>query len=131
MAMPDMMSKLWAICLIGVSLLSAQKTPSMHTISVTFDYNFALTPACSATVTQKCVKQFNIYDISAGTTKDKRAQIGSVAVPPNATGFVRGISGKSDPFLFNPGRHRLAVSAQMPDGGESDLRFCTTIVQIP
>ena len=124
-----MMSKVWATCLIAVFALNAQKTPNTHTISVTFDYNFALTPACSATVTQKCVKQFNIYDISPGVAK--RTKIGSVPIPSNATGLVKGISGTTDPVLFDPGKHRLAVSAQMPDGTESDPRFCSAIVQIP
>jgi len=124
-----MMYKLLAAVLLGVLALNAQKTPSTHTILVTFDYDFAVTPACSPTVTQKCVKQFNIYDISPGIPK--RTMIGSIAVPLNATGLVRGISGKTEPFQFNPGRHRLAVSAQMPDGTESDLRLCSVMVQIP
>ena len=129
MVIPHMMHKLLVTCLIGVFLLNAQKTPSTHTITVTFNYDFTITPACSATLTQKCVKQFNIYDISPGITK--ATKIGSVPVPSNATGFVKGISGQSEPFLFDPGRHRLAVSAQMPDGTESDLRLCIAIVEIP
>jgi hypothetical protein len=131
MVLPDRIPihKLLAVVLAGVFALNAQKTPSTHTITVTFDYNFAVTPACSPTLTQKCVKQFNVYDISAGIAK--RAQIGSIPVPSNAKGFVKGISGTTEPFLFDPGRHRLAVSAQMPDGTESDLRVCTAMVQIP
>jgi hypothetical protein len=123
------MHKLLAAFLIGVFVLNAQNTPSTHTIMVTFDYDFAVTPACSPTVTKKCVKQFNIYDISPGITRGTK--IGSVPVPSNAMGLVKGISGQSEAFLFDPGKHRLAVSAQMPDGTESDLRLCTVMVQIP
>ena len=131
MVVPDgiTMHKLLGVLLMGVFALNAQKTPSTHTITVTFDYNFAVTPACSPTLTQKCVKQFNVYDISAGITK--RTQIGSIPVPSSATGRVKGISGTTESFLFYPGRHRLAVSAQMSDGTESDLLLCTLMVQIP
>lgn len=121
--------RLLATVFVGVFALYAQKTPSTHKITVTFDYNFGTTPACSPTVTQRCVKQFIVYDISAGIPK--RAKIGAIPVPPGATGFVRGISGTTEPLLFDPGKHRLAVSAQMADGTESDLRFCTVVVQIP
>ncbi|HXX14865.1 MAG TPA: hypothetical protein VEJ47_08170 [Candidatus Eremiobacteraceae bacterium] len=121
--------RLLAIVFVGVFALNAQKPPGTHTITVTFDYNFRATPACSPTVTQRCVKQFIIYDISAGIPK--RAKIGAIPVPPGATGFVKGISGTTEPLLFDPGKHRLAVSALMADGTESDLRLCTIVVQIP
>ena len=120
---------LLATLLVGVFAWNAQKTPDTHTIKVTFDYDFAVTPACSAKVTQKCVKQFNVYEISQGI--EKRTKLGSIPVPVGAVGFVKGISGATEPFLLDPGRHRLAVSAQMPDGTESDLRLCITIVQVP
>ena len=123
------MRKFLTVFLIGVFAINAQKTPSTHTIRVTFNYNFAITPACSPSLTQKCVTRFNIYEISSGIAKS--AKIGSIPVPANARGLVKGISGVSEPSLFNPGKHRIAVSAQMPDGTESDLRLCWTIVQIP
>ena len=123
------MRKLLTAFLIGVFAIDAQETPSTHTIAVTFNYDFRITPACSPSLTQKCVNRFNIYDISAGVAKS--AKIGSIPLPVNAQGLVKGISGVTEPFLFNPGRHRIAVSAQMPDGTESDLRLCWTIVQIP
>jgi len=129
MVIRSLMHKLLAAFLIGAFVLNAQNTPSTHIITVTFDYDFTVTPACAPKVTKKCVKQFNIYDISPGIAK--RVKIGSIPVPENARGLVKGISGKTEPFLFDPGRHRLAVSAQMPDGTESDLRRCITIVEIP
>lgn len=121
--------RLLALVLASVLSGSAQTTPSMHTIRLTFDYDFRLTPACSPKVTQECVQQFNFYDISMGIAN--REKLGSIPVPAGATGLVKGISAKTEPFLFGPGRHRLAVSAQMPDGTESDLSKCTTIVKIP
>jgi len=119
--------RLLALILVSVASGSAQTTPSLHTISLTFDYDFTVTPACSPKMRLGCVQQFNFYDISTGN----RERLGSVSVPTGATGKVTGISATSEPFLFGPGRHRLAVSAQMPDGTESDLSKCTTIVKIP
>ena len=99
------------------------------TIKVTFDYDFRITPACSAKVTQGCVQQFNLYEVSLGISR--RAKLLSIPVPTGATGFVKGISATTEPHLFDSGRHRLAVSAQMPDGQESDLNQCTTIIKVP
>lgn len=118
-----------------------------HTITVTFDYDFDRTPACSAKVTQKCVKQFVIYDISGGA--DKPFEIGTVALPANPKGKAQGISGKSDPRVFESGKHLIAVTAQEPPAApssqsskrpttgaqskplESSAADCTTWVEIP
>jgi hypothetical protein len=102
---------------------------STHKISFSFDYDFRITPACSRAIKQACVQQFNFYDISQGIAK--RVKLGSMPVPAGAGGFVQGISATTAPLLFNSGRHLLAVSAQTPDGSESDLSKCTTIVKIP
>jgi hypothetical protein len=102
---------------------------STHKISFTFDYDFGATPACSRKVTTRCVQQFNLYDISQGTTK--RVKLGSIPVPAGASGLVKGISGTTEPLLFNSGKHLIAVTAQRPDGSESNPRKCTTIVEIP
>jgi len=99
------------------------------TIKVTFDYDFRITPACSAKVTQGCVQQFNLYEASLGILR--RAKLLSIPVPAGATGFVKGISATTEPYLFDSGQHRLAVSAQMPNGLESDLSACTTIIKVP
>lgn len=116
---------------IVVSLLCARfQTPQVkHRIAFTFDYDFSLTPACSPTVRQGCVLRFNFYEISGGISK--KALLGSVPVPANAKGFVKGITGTSEAFLFDPGKHRVAVAAQTPDGTESDLRKCATIITTP
>jgi hypothetical protein len=114
----------------SVSPLSGnkRKSPSTHTITFTFDYDFRLTPACSPKATRECVQQFNLYEISPGI--QNRVRPGSTPAPVGATGFVKGISATTKPFLWVPGKHRLAVSAQTPDGWESDLNACTTLVKI-
>jgi hypothetical protein len=118
-----------ATVLIGLLSGSVQTTQAKHTISCTFDYDFRITPACSPKVTEGCVQQFNLYDISAGIPK--RVKLGSIPVPAGASGFVKGISATTDALLFESGRHLLAVTAQMPNGLESDFTKCTTIVKIP
>jgi hypothetical protein len=118
-----------------------------HTIAVTFDYDFDKTPACSAKVTQKCVKEFVIYDISGGPNHPFK--IGTVALPDNPVGNKQGISGKSDSRVFESGQHLIAVTAQEPAAAsssqsgkqpgsgqqskplESPAAACTTWVTIP
>jgi len=103
--------------------------PSRHTIRFVFSYDFRITPPCSSTVKEKCVQQFNFYEISPGISN--RVKLGSIPAPADATGFVKGITGTTKPFLFTSGRHMVAVSAQMADGSESDLSQCTKIIKIP
>lgn len=98
-----------------------------HKITVTFNYDFSATPACSSTHDPKCVKEFVLYDISAGVAK--RTTLMTIPVPPNPKGFVKDISATTPPLLFEPGRHFLAVVARTPDGTES--RAATVWVTIP
>jgi hypothetical protein len=118
------------VVLFSVRLLpqDSKRSPSKHRITLKFDYDFRVTPACAPKVTQECVQLFNLYEISDGISNRKK--LGSIPAPVGATGFVKGISFTTKPFLWFPGEHRLAVSAQMPDGEESDLGKCTTIVKI-
>jgi hypothetical protein len=102
--------------------------PAMHKIRFTFSYDFRITPPCSSKVKERCVQQFNFYEISRGISN--RVKLGSMPVPADATGFVKGITGTTRPFLFTSGKHMVAVSAQMPDGSESDLNQCTKIIKI-
>jgi hypothetical protein len=102
--------------------------PSKHKIQFTFSYDFRITPACTSTVKDLCVQQFNFYEISRGISE--RVKLGSIPVPTDASGFVKGITATTKPFLFTSGKHRVAVSAQMPDGSESDLNRCTKIIKI-
>ena len=107
---------------------AASPKPSRHTITFTFSYDFSVTPACSSAIKEKCVQQFNFYDISPGIYN--RVKLGSIPTPANATGFVKEITGTTKPFLFTSGKHMVAVSAQKPDGSESDLSQCTRIIKI-
>jgi hypothetical protein len=124
-----MAHKLLSKVVLSLLYASLQTSQPKHSITFTFDYDFSVTPPCSRKVKQACVQQFNFYEISQGISK--RALLGSIPVPAEAKGFVKGISGTTEPFPFDPGRHRVAVAAQMPDGTESDLRKCTTIITTP
>jgi hypothetical protein len=112
--------------LLLTEVIHSQQTT--HKITFTFDYDFAVTPACSLKVKQVCVQQFNIYDISAGIPK--RVKLGLIPVPAGASELVKGISATTESHL-NSGRHTIAVAAQLSDGTESDLRKCVVIVKIP
>ena len=104
-------------------------THGVHTVSVTFNYDFARTPACSDKVTKDCVRQFIVYDISAGVKT--RARLFTIAVPDGARGMVQGITGTSPRLDFESGKHQLAVTAQEPSGAESRHYAATVWVVIP
>ncbi len=99
---------------------------AMHSITVQFDYDFTKTPACSAKVTSACVQTFDVYDISG----DKPYLLFSVPVPQNAQGTMKGITAKSPRMLFVIGRHRIGVSAQMPNGEKSPPHDCKVVIEI-
>jgi hypothetical protein len=99
---------------------------AMHSITVQFDYDFTRTPACSAKVTISCVQKFNVYDISG----EKPYLLFSVPVPANALGLMKGITATSPRMLFAIGKHRIGVSAQMPNGEKSPPRDCKVIIEI-
>ena len=99
-----------------------------HRISFTFDYDFRNTPACTKKVATHCVKQFVLYDLSAGIRK--KTMLGTAPLPEHPKGLMH-VSATTDPILFDPGRHLIAVSAEMEDGTQSDPRRCTTIVIVP
>jgi hypothetical protein len=73
--------------------------------------------------------QFNVYDISAGAKSP--IKLFSVPAPPGETKPAHGISGKSPRLLLKPGKHQLAVTAQMSDGKESKVDATSTWVDIP
>jgi hypothetical protein len=107
-----------------------------HTISVTFDYDFDRTPACTTKIKHGCIQQFVVYDVSSGP---KHAyQIGRVDLPDHPYGPKRGIAGRTDPHIFESGKHLIAVAAQerepQPHPLESstaDCTSCATWVSIP
>jgi len=97
-----------------------------RTVTVSFDYDFRLSPPCSPGLTSKCVKQFNVYDM----TGEARVKLFSIAVPVGAAGLIKGITGISEPLLLPAGKHLLAVTAESADGAESDAHACSTTVDI-
>jgi hypothetical protein len=99
---------------------------AMHSIALTFDYDFTKTPACSEKVKKQCVAKFSVYDISG----DKPYFLFSAPVPDGAHGLMKGITVTSPRMLFAVGKHRIAVSAQEPDGKESSPHDCKTIIEI-
>jgi len=115
-----------------VLLLVALATPAparaqKRTITVKFDYDFRLSPACStASTTKKCIKLFNVYDITGG----KREWLFSVPTPAQASGNVKGITATSPPLALAPGKHILAVTARSADDAESETKVCTTTVDV-
>jgi len=123
-----MLFKLVRAALVSVLCARALAAQSRHTIKFTFDYDFGITPACSAEVKKGCVQRFNFYDISGGFAT--RVKLGSLPVPTVAKGLVRGISFTTERRLFSPGKHMVAVSAQLADGMESDVSRCSAIVKI-
>jgi hypothetical protein len=99
---------------------------AMHSITVQFDYDFGKTPACAAKVTTACIKTFDVYDISG----EKPYLLFSIPVPANAQGLMKGIVATSPRMLFAIGKHRIGVSAQMPNGEKSPPRDCKVIIEI-
>jgi hypothetical protein len=111
----------------GVGFAQAQSQSPTHTITVTFDYDFTATHACSPKVTKKCIAKFIVYDISG----KKPYKLFTIPVPADARGPVKGISGESQPLLFESGKHLLAVTAQKDSGEESSLQACSVWATIP
>jgi hypothetical protein len=108
---------------------AGQSAGSKHKISITFSYDFSHTPVCPAKTAKSCVTQFNLYDISAGV--QKRTKLMSFPPPAGATGVVEGITATTPLLVFEPGKHLLAVTAQMSKGDESDPNKCTIWVEVP
>jgi hypothetical protein len=115
------------ILMAGVSA-AGQADGSRHSVTVTFDYNFGLTPACSDKVTDNCVKQFNVYDISAGV--ENRTRLFTIPVDPASKGVVKGITGTSPVLLFAPGKHLISVVALTPSNQKSAPEACTAWIEI-
>jgi hypothetical protein len=97
---------------LGCAPLLAAPT---HTVTATFNYDFTVDNACSATVTTGCIKQFNVYDLSGGG----KVALYSILAPAGANIAVSGITGISGPLTLKGGTHLFGVMAQMADGTES------------
>jgi hypothetical protein len=102
---------------------------SVHSITITFDYDFAKTPPCAPKQTPgKCVRQFNVYNL---TEDGHRQKLFSIPLPNVTKGLVRGITGTGPRMAFSPGEHKIAVSAVSARGAESTLDVYSMMVTIP
>lgn len=108
---------------------SAAPGSAKHSVTVTFNYDFTRTPACSDKVKKNCIMQFVVYDVSGGAKR--RIKLFTIPVPAGATKIVNGISGKSPQLEFEPGRHELAVTAEMETGAESGTLAATVWIVVP
>lgn len=117
----------------GPPAAAAPVQGAKHSVTVTFNYDFTHTPACPDGVKpdpkKGCVSQFIVYDISGGVKN--RIKLFTVAAPAGATKVVNGITGKSPELVFEPGKHELAVTAQMNGGTESAVNAATVWIEIP
>jgi hypothetical protein len=113
MKLTNLRSLLALFALVFVSLTLAN--PRKRRVTVSFNYDFNLSHACSLTLTKNCVKQFNVYD----ATDEEQVKLFSIPVPADAAGLVKGITGTSPPLSLRAGEHILVVTAQAVDGTES------------
>ncbi|HXW57674.1 MAG TPA: hypothetical protein VEJ67_18120 [Candidatus Cybelea sp.] len=132
LAVPDWKVKRLSVLAAALALLNVgplDAAGSRHKVTVRFSYDFRNTPPCSATLRRGCVEQFNLYDISAGVAH--RTKLMSIPVPSHVRRGMTEISATTPPLLWEPGKHLLALVAQLPRGIESDPKDCTVWVQIP
>ena len=101
----------------------------VHIVTVTFDYDFSKTPACTAKITKHCITQFIAYDIS-GSAKNP-VMLFPIPLPLKPSGPVKGITKASPPLDFESGKHLVSVSAMSADGTHSKRSLCTTWITIP
>jgi hypothetical protein len=104
-------------------------THGVHVVTVTFDYDFGGTPACTAKITKHCVTQFIAYDVSDGVKTP--VLLFPIPLPSNPVGVVKGITKASPPLDFQSGKHLVSVSAMSADGTHSKRSLCTTWITIP
>jgi hypothetical protein len=104
-------------------------THGVHVVTVTFDYDFGGTPACTAKITKHCITQFIAYDISASAKNP--ILLFPIPLPPNPVGMVKGITKAGPPLDFESGKHLVSVSAMSADGTHSKRSLCTTWIAIP
>ncbi|MGC2464676.1 MAG: hypothetical protein WA517_05730 [Candidatus Acidiferrum sp.] len=124
MKLTNLRSLLALFALVFVSLAVAN--PRKRRVTVTFNYDFNLSHACSLPLTKNCVKQFNVYD----ATDKEQVKLFSIPVPADAAGFVKGITGTSPPLSLRAGEHVIVVTAQAADGTESDSGAAATRIRV-
>ena len=116
-----------AIIFFSACIGCRREQSTIHSISVTFDYDFTVNHGCSPTLMNDCIARFNVYDVSTG----KPTKLFTIPAPSGASEHVKGIIGKSQPLEIGAGKHLLAISAQMSSGEESSLQPCATWTLLP
>jgi hypothetical protein len=114
----------WAAALVA----GAPGTGSKHKISITFNYDFTQTPVRRAKTANLRGAVQSVRHLGGS---DEEQKIDVVPTTPGANGVVKGITVKTLVLLFEPGKHLLAVTAQMSKGDESDPSKCTIGVEMP
>jgi hypothetical protein len=117
----------WRLLWAAAAFLCVSCTAKKHVVSVTFDYDFTETSACSPTIFTGCIAQFNVYDVGAR----KPVKLFSIPAPAGAHLLTKDIVGKSQPLAIGSGKHVLAVSAETASGQESSLQECTAGTVLP
>jgi hypothetical protein len=119
---------MWTVAVLTALFPSiAGGTPSQHTISVKFNYDFTYAKGCKEKETGRCVKRFVIYDV---TDPNKPVRLFSIAVPAKVKKIVYQIKGRSPMLNLTDGVHTLAAVAQWADGTESDKNACKVTVTV-
>ncbi len=105
----------------------AREPQRPHTLIVMLNYDFTAKHACAAKETEKCVKQFNVYELINGQPR----KLFSFPAPAGSRGPVKGIKGTSGMLMLSPGEHLIGATAVLADGAESDPKACTVIAKVP
>ncbi len=98
----------------------------IRAVTVTFDYDFTKTPACSQTLKTKCIQQFNVYDNTGG----KKRLLFWILPPADAHNLVKGITSTSPKLPFFIGPLAVAVTAWTAERDESQPKDCQVTVAI-
>jgi hypothetical protein len=102
--------------------------PSKHAVSVTFDYDFSKNHACPPDKKEyDCVKQFNVYNLTAD---GGRTKLFSIPAPAGARTPMTGITGSSGQLTLASGDHMIGIGVQSSLGLESDPQKWTTMVTV-
>ena len=99
---------------------------TIRAVTVTFDYDFTNTPACSRSINSRCIQQFNVYDNTGG----KKRLLFWILPPADAHGPVEGITSTSPKLPFFVGPLVVAVTAWTAERDESQPKDCQVTVAI-
>lgn len=116
---------------VGISLgapagAQAALSGNLHTLTVNITFNFANVPGCTSAQTTGCIKQFNVYNVTAGA----KTLIFSIPAPA-AAATSQVVTATSPTFAAMPGNVVFAFTAATPDPLESAAVNSTVPVPVP